>query len=140
VARTLSGTAIVPGDAEGVVLRSDRAISLWGGVDPTTGRVIDRRHDRHGSSIAGRVFVVPAEKGSSTASAILLELIRGGVAPAAIVTLELAPILALGAIVAEELYGERIPVVRVTPDDWGALAEGERVRIRADGSIERIAA
>jgi len=139
VARTLSGTAIVSGDAEGLVLRSDRAISLWGGVDPATGEVIDRRHDRHGASIAGRVFVVPAEKGSSTGSAILLELIRAGVAPAAIVTRELAPILALGAIVAEELYGERVPVVRVGPDDWDALADGDRVRIRMDGSIERIA-
>jgi predicted aconitase with swiveling domain len=139
VARTLSGRAIVPGDVEGIVLRSERAISFWGGVDPATGRIIDRRHDRRGASIAGRVFVVPAEKGSSTGSAILLELIRAEVAPAAIVTREAAPILALGAIVAQELYGKTVPVVRVEPDAWSALVDDDRVRIRSDGSIQRIA-
>jgi predicted aconitase with swiveling domain len=136
----VNGEAIVPGDAEGVVLRSERAISLWGGADPATGRIIDWRHDRHGASIAGRIFVVPAEKGSSTGSAVLLELIRVGAAPAAIVTREVTPILALGAIVADELYGVSIPVVRVRPEDWDSLVDGERIHVRADGSIEQAAA
>jgi len=128
---------MVVGEAEGIVLRSDRAISLWGGIDPSSGRIIDRRHDRHGESIVGRVFAIPAEKGSSTGSAVLLELIRAGLAPAGIVTSETAPILAVGSIVAEELYGAGIPIVCLGPRDWTKLVDGEWVRIGGDGSITR---
>ena len=138
MARTLNGRPIVPGTAQGIVLRSDRALSLWGGVDPETGRIIDRRHDRLGESIVGRILVLPAEKGSSTGSAVLLELIRAGKAPAAIVTFESAPIVAVGAIVAEELYGGSIPIVRLAFRDLASLRDGETVCVRAEGSIERI--
>ncbi len=138
MARTLNGRPVVPGDAAGTVLHSKRSLSLWGGIDPRTGRIIDRRHDRHGEAVGGRVLVFPAEKGSSTGSAVLLELIRVRRAPASIVTSQLAPILALGAILAEELYGASIPIVLLSPDDLESLDDGEQVRVRPDGSIERL--
>jgi predicted aconitase with swiveling domain len=133
---TLKGRPIISGQAEGRVLLASRSISFWGGVDPTSGQIIDRRHDRHGESVAGRIFAFPAEKGSSTGSAILLELIRVGRAPAAIVTQHLAPILALGAIVAEELYGLTIPIVQLSEADFERLSDGERVRLFTDGIIQ----
>ncbi|MDD5265086.1 MAG: DUF126 domain-containing protein [Candidatus Bipolaricaulis sp.] len=131
---------IVRGTAAGAVLRSDQSVSLWGGVDPASGTIIDRRHDRHGESIAGRVFVLPGEKGSSTGSAVLLELIRIGKAPAAIVTRHPSPALTLGAIVAEELYGKSIPVFLATEAGFRALRDGERVDIAEDGEVRRAAA
>jgi predicted aconitase with swiveling domain len=130
---------IVPGNAEGSVLLCARPISLWGGVDPASGRIIDRRHDRHGESIAGRVFALPGEKGSSTGSAVLLELIRIGMAPAAIVTRSPSPALTLGAIVAEELYGKFVPIFRATEAGFGALRHGERIRIAESGQVRRAA-
>ena len=133
---TLKGRPIISGQAEGRVLLASRSISFWGGVDPTSGQIIDRRHDRHGESVARRIFALPSEKGSSTGSAILLELIRVGRAPAAIVTRHLAPILALGAIVAEELYGATIPIIQLSEVDLERLSDGERIRLFADGTIQ----
>ena len=51
-------------------------ISFWGGVDPKTGVIADARHPEFGQSIAGRVLLVPATVGSSSAAAILLELVH----------------------------------------------------------------
>ncbi len=126
---------IVAGRAEGAILCSLREISLWGGVDPASGRIIDRRHDRHGESIVGRVLVVPGEKGSSTGSAVLLELIRAGLAPAAIVTRVFAPAVTLGAIVAEELYGKTIPILRASETAFRALRDGELIEIAENGTV-----
>jgi predicted aconitase with swiveling domain len=42
---------------------------------------------------------------------VLAEAVRAGTAPAAIVLRDPDPIVALGAIVARELYGTQVPVV-----------------------------
>jgi len=133
--KTLTGRSIVPGRAVGRVLLSSRPLSLWGGINPVSGRIIDRRHDRHGESVTGRVFAFPGEKGSSTGSAVLLELIRTGQAPCAILTTQLSPILALGAIVADELYGRTIPIFQIGEADFGALCDGQIVQVAEDGSV-----
>jgi len=58
-----------------------------------------------------------------------------GTAPVAVVLGESDPIVALGAIVAEELYGVGLPVVVATAP---ALVTGPRVTVRADadGTVE----
>jgi len=132
----LSGRAVIPGKATGTVLVSRVPISLWGGIDPETGRIIDPHHDRCGASIVGRVFVFPGEKGSSTGSAVLLELVRRELAPAAFITSSLTPVAALGSIVAEELYGRTIPIVLISPDAMQKLQEGDRLSVRADGMLQ----
>ena len=92
--RALKGRPVIAGSAAGEALVSAEPISFWGGIDPADGRIIDRRHERCGQNVAGRVFVFPHGRGSSTASAILLESIRRGTAPAAIVNLRTEAILA----------------------------------------------
>ncbi len=109
------GRTLVAGSAEGEVLVLDEPLSFWGGIDPATGRVIELRHPQAGAELAGRVLVMPSGRGSSSSSSVLAEAIRAGTAPAAIVLLEPDAIVALGAIVARELYGTAVPVV-VVPD------------------------
>ena len=75
--------AVVPGKASGEVLKSSEPLSFWGGYDAATGEIVDRRHPLSGMIAAGKVLVVPFTKGSSTTSAILLEAVRVGTAPAA---------------------------------------------------------
>jgi len=128
---------IVASEACGRVLKSERALSLWGGIDPTNGMIIDQRHDLKGSCTTGRILLLPAEKGSSTGSAVLLELIRTGRAPAAILTKHVAPILALGAIVAEELYGRTIPVLTVDSQTYDRLKTNTGVCIDPTGNIRQ---
>jgi hypothetical protein len=122
---------LVPGEAEGEVLVLDEPLSFWGGVDPATGEVIDVHHPQRGANPAGRVLVMPGGRGSSSSSSVLAEAIRAGTAPAAIVLAEPDPIVALGAIVARELYGTAMPVV-VGEADRG------RVRLRATTDGVRI--
>ena len=53
-------------------------ISFWGGVDPKTGDIIDARHPERGINIADCVLGLPSTIGSSSASAVLLELVHVG--------------------------------------------------------------
>jgi predicted aconitase with swiveling domain len=120
---------LVAGTAEGPALVLDEPLSLWGGLDPETGSIIDTRHPQRGANVAGRVLVMPAGRGSSSSSSVLAEAIRAGTGPAAIVLGEPDPILALGAIVARELFGTSIPVV-VTAES--GLRTDELITVRAD--------
>ena len=128
---------LVPGEATGEVLALEEPLSFWGGIDPATGDVIDVHHPQRGANVAGKVVVMPGGRGSSSSSSVLAEAIRAGMAPAAIVLLEPDPIVALGAIVARELYGVSMPVVVVVGSSTG-LATGATVMVEAAGEGARI--
>ena len=134
--RTLIGKPVIPGAAEGIALVSTEPLSFWGGYNARTGEIIDRRHDRSGAVAAGRVLVFPQGKGSSTASAVLLESIRNGTAPAAIINLKTDPILALGVIVADELYDRSLPIVVLSEDDFLSIGEGDHLAVEPDGTVK----
>jgi uncharacterized protein len=127
--KELSGRCLVEGRASGTALVLDDPLSFWGGVDPETGRLIDAHHARHGSTVTGRILVMPSGRGSSSSSYVLAEAIRAGTGPAAIVLAQADPILALGAIVARELYGVVIPVVVLDASAHALIAEGAAVEI-----------
>jgi uncharacterized protein len=129
--REVEGRTLAAGSATGRVLRLDEPLSLWGGMDPATGAIIDRRHPQAGQSLAGRVVVMPAGRGSSSSSSVLAEAIRAGTAPAALVLREPDPILALGALVASELYDRRMPVVVIDERAHAAIRAGDEVVVRA---------
>jgi len=88
----------------------DEPLSLWGGVDPATGKIVDVHHPQRGTSIAGRVVVMPVGRGSSSSASVLAEMARLGTAPAGFVLGEPDLILAIGAEVARELYGVDVPI------------------------------
>ena len=127
---------LVAGTAEGRALVLGEPLSFWGGVDPATGDIIDARHPQHGANVAGRILVMPSGRGSSSSSSVLAEAIRAGTAPTAIVLGEADPILALGAIVARELYGLTIPVV--VSSARPRVGDGELVSVRATGARAEI--
>ena len=79
----------------------DEPLSLWGGLDPATGEIVDVHHPQRGANLSGRVVVLPAARGSSSSASVLAEAARAGTAPAAIVLREPDLILAIGAFVAE---------------------------------------
>ena len=105
------GRTLVAGNASGSALVLDEPLSFWGGLDPATGTLIDTHHPQLGEMLAGRVVVMPSGRGSSSSAYVLAEAIRKGTAPSAIVLRETDGIVALGAIVARELYGIAVPVV-----------------------------
>jgi hypothetical protein len=60
---TYSGTVHVTGTSQGRLLWCDQPFSFWGGVDPTTGEIIDRFHPLRGRHLKDTVFVMPGSKG-----------------------------------------------------------------------------
>ena len=132
----MHGRVLVPGEAQGEALVSREPLSFWGGYDQNTGEIIDRRHPLSGAVAAGRILVVPSSRGSSTTTAVLLEAIRLGTAPAALLTAATDTFLTLASIVADELYQKPIPVIALDPDDFAMLETGQRLRVFADGSVE----
>ncbi len=132
---TASGRALVPGSASGEVLVLDEPLSFWGGLDPASGRIVDRRHPQHGERVTGRILALPSGRGSSSSSSVLAEAVRAGTAPAAVLLRVPDEIVALGLLVAKELYGRTAPVVVLRERDYRALGTGQRVTVAADGTV-----
>ncbi len=117
------------GEAEGPALVLAEPLSFWGGVDAETGRIIDHSHPDLGRVITGCILVMPGARGSSSSSSVFAESIRRGTGPLGIVLSVADPILTVGALVAQSLYGLRCPLV-VCPID--GITTGQHVRIRAN--------
>lgn len=132
----IQGRVLVEGEAAGLALWSDEPLSFWGGYDQNTGEIIDRRHPLSGKIGTNRIIAIPHTKGSSTTTAVLLESVRQGKAPAAIITTGVASFLALASIVADELYGRNFPVVMIDEEDFARIESGQWISINADGVIE----
>jgi len=133
--RVIAGRTIVPGEAEGEALVTSEALSFWGGYDFQTGTIIDARHPLVGVRAAGRILAVPFSKGSSTTTAVLLESVRAGTAPAAILTTGVDSFFALASIVAEVMYGKSFPVVALEAADFATLVSGERLIVEKSGVV-----
>jgi predicted aconitase with swiveling domain len=118
--------------SEVTALVLEEPLSLWGGVDPSTGAVIDAHHPQRGANVRGRVLVMASGRGSSSSASVLAEAVRAGTAPAAIVLGEPDLILSIGAAVAEELYGVRVPVVVLPPPVFQAIVDGQTVDLDAE--------
>jgi len=133
--RVIVGRPLVPGEAAGRALVSREPLSFWGGFDYRTGEIIDRRHPLSGHVAAGRVLAVPHARGSSTTTAVLLEAVSAGTAPAAILTTGPETFFALAAIVAEEMFRRSFPVVTIDSADFDSLESGMHLRVAPDGTI-----
>jgi predicted aconitase with swiveling domain len=107
-------------------------LSLWGGMDPASGELIDAHHPQRGANLAGRVVVMPAARGSSSSASVLAEAVRAGTAPAAILVGQPDLIVAIGSAVADELYGQNVPVVVLSSEELAAITDGDEIVIAGD--------
>ncbi len=124
-----------PGSGEGELLVLAAPLSFWGGVSWETGAITNVRHPQLGEIVTGRVLVVPEPVGSSSSAAVLLELIRAGKAPAAIILGRPDAILVVACLVAREMGWTAPPVL--LQQDLSGLSTG-RVRV-ADGEVRPLA-
>jgi len=136
MALILNGLQFGAGEAQGQILISREPLSFWGGYDYQSGEIIDRRHPLSGQIAAGKILAIPFTRGSSTTTAVLLEAIRAGKAPAAIITTNIDRFLALASIVADELYAISIPMVALNQQDFSNLESEAWVEVKNDGKIE----
>ncbi len=132
----IEAQALIPGSVEGELVVSSEPLSFWGGYDPITGEITDRRHPLSGLNVAGKILALPFTRGSSTTTAVLLEAQRLGKAPAALLTKGVDAFLSLASVVAEELFARPIPVYALAEQDFQRLKGGERVQLEPQGLIK----
>jgi predicted aconitase/predicted aconitase with swiveling domain len=130
----LVGRSLVAGTASGPLLHADLGLSFWGGVSAQTGMVIDSQHPLHGQCVTGTILAIPSGRGSCTGSAVLLELIMSGAAPAALVFCEDETILPLGALIADALFGRSLPMVRLDRGAFRLLGTARHATV-SDGQV-----
>lgn len=123
----LSGRIIYSGKAEGDALVTSDPISFYGGVDPDSGKVVERGHEIQGECVKDRILVFPHGKGSTVGSYILYRLSKKGLAPAAIINEKCETIVAVGAIISSIPCVDKIDIAKITPN----------ARLRVDGATVR---
>jgi predicted aconitase with swiveling domain len=131
----LSGKVSHPGNAKGEVLLLTEPVSFWGGVDHH-GEIIDVHHAQHKAKMTNKILVMPSGRGSSSATAVLAELIRTGDGPLAIVMLQCDTILVIGALVSAEIYDISMPIVQLDQEQYDQLSDGMRVTVDASSDHE----
>ncbi len=131
----IQGHPVVKGTAQGLALVSQQPLSFWGGYDQHNGEIIDRRHPLSGQIAAGRVLAVPFTRGSSTTTAVLLEAIKAGTAPSAILTTRVDYFFALASIVADELYATPLAVIALPDNGFALLHSGQHIEVHVDGRV-----
>ncbi|MXY08696.1 MAG: DUF126 domain-containing protein [Rhodothermaceae bacterium] len=133
--RVIHGKVLMKGVASGPLLVGNVPLSFWGGYSQFTGEIIDRRHPLSGMVAAGCILAIPASRGSSTTTAVLLEAVRRGTAPAALITSETDTFLVLASVVADELYQKPIPVLSIQAEEFETLEHGQHADLTMDGSL-----
>lgn len=119
--------SLVQGRAYGEALVSKEPISFYGGVDPESGRVIERGHPLEGEIISRKVLFFPYGKGSTVGSYVIYRLAKKGLAPLAIVNAKSEPIIVIGCVLSS------IPLVDKFPTNYFDLVKsGSTVRIIAE--------
>ena len=125
---------LIDGEGEGEVLRLTAPISFWGGVDAATSEIVLAGHPERGMRVAGAVLVIPRLAGSSSSSAVMLELCRAGLAPAALILGAADAILPVGVLAARQMGWAAPPVLAQADLPYET---GERVTVRPGGVVER---
>jgi predicted aconitase with swiveling domain len=123
-----------PGECRASVLVLDEPLSFWGGFDPVNGTVVDTHHPQRGATVAGKVLVMPGSRGSAGTPAGIAEAIRRGAGPVAVLLGTADVNIAIGAMVADRLYGGSTAVLTVDPEDYARLVTGDEIAIAPDGS------
>lgn len=129
----LHGRGLGGGVCEGEALVTRDAIAGWGGVDPRTGTIIESRHELAGQSMAGKVLVFPAAKGSSGWSGVFHLARLEGCGPKAMVFNTMNTKIALAVVVSH------VPcVTALDQDPIDVIKTGDLVQVDGDRGVIRI--
>lgn len=129
----LRGRGLGGGVCEAEALVTTQAIAGWGGLDARTGTIIESRHELYGQSIAGKVLVFPAAKGSSGWSGVIHLARLEGSGPAAMVFNVMNTKIALSVVVSH------VPcVTALDHDPTSVIRSGDLVRVDGDRGVLEI--
>jgi len=126
----VEGMRLVGGRGQGPAVVCPVPISFLGGVEASTGDIIDPHSPIRGQNVSGRVLAFPGGKGSTVGSYVLYALARRGRAPAAIVVEKADTIVTVGAVIGD------IPAIYGLPPDM--LVNGEWAEVDGDKGTIRV--
>lgn len=123
----------MPGFAEGEGFVTSQTISGFGGIDPLTGTITERRHERVGESFAKKVLIFRGAKGSSGWASNFQTARLAGAGPLAVIFNELTTKMALGAVVM------RVPAMTdLDQNPLEVIQHGDWVRVDADQGVVEV--
>jgi predicted aconitase with swiveling domain len=129
----LTGRSVVDGVAEGEAFVTTQTISGFGGIDPMTGTITERRHEMVGKSFAGKVLVFRGAKGSSGWASNFQTARLAGAGPVAVIFNELTTKMALGAVVM------RVPAMTdLDQNPLEVIRNGDWVKVDANRGIVEV--
>ncbi|MCG2826416.1 MAG: DUF126 domain-containing protein [Thermoplasmatales archaeon] len=123
----MKGRTIYPGKTEGEAIVSKTPIGFYGGIDASTGIVIEKGHELEGKCVKDKILVFPNGKGSTVGSYVIYGLKKNGVAPKAIVNKETETIVATGVILAGIPCVDKINIGEIKNGDKLFVDAGEGV-------------
>jgi predicted aconitase with swiveling domain/8-oxo-dGTP pyrophosphatase MutT (NUDIX family) len=125
----MRGRRIKGGAAQGKALVCSTPLSFLGGVDASSGKILDRDCGARGRTVRNSILCFPYGRGSTVGSYAMYQLKLNGKAPAAIINRSAEPIVATGAIISG------IPMVDEI--DTSVIANGDDVVVDASsGTVE----
>ena len=111
---------------------SNDSFSFVGGVNIQTGDISDYRHANYKENNAGKAFAFPFGRGSSGAGLVLMEMLRVGSAPAALINIHTDPVILTGPLICKHFYGQILPVINLSEEDYAKLEGAKEIEIFAD--------
>ena len=128
----IKGKSVTKGMTEGDAIVTRMPISFTGGMDPNSGIIREPNHELEGQSVAGKILVFPAGKGSTTGSWQFYATFKRGNAPKGIINVKAEGVVAVAAIITGT------PMMhQLESDPLDCISTGDFVRINADeGYVE----
>ncbi len=129
----LKGRKVISGTVQGEAVVTTQPISFLGGVDPNTGRVVEKGHEMEGQSITGKIFVFPHGKGSTAGPYIIYAMTKRKTAPLAMINVNAEPIIAVGAAMGN------IPLVdQLDRNPLEVISTGDHVMIDGEKGLVEV--
>ena len=123
---------LLAGTPKATAMVSKIPLSFWGGVDVATGKIQDIHHDLCGETLTGKILCIPYDRGSCSGSGVLIEMVKRQTAPAAIICIEAEPVLALGPMIGEIMYGRGMALRTVSEEDFNKISNGDFLEFKED--------
>ena len=141
----LKGNSRTRGTAEGIAVVTRQPFNFLAAymrgfmLSQPSPIVGDVKHELFGVDISGKVLVFPYNIGSLSCGVTLLEAIKQGVAPKAIVSAKIETCALSGAIFADLFFDLPLPIVdKLDRSPLEVIDTGDYVRVNADKGIVEV--
>ncbi len=131
----VEATVLVPGSAQGHALLLTETLSFWGGFNPDNGQIIDVHHPQFQQCVTGKILFLAESRGSAGTPGGIAENLRNGKGPIAFVLGERDVNIAIGVMVANQLYQLKVPVLHLPINQFDLINQDALITIETNGVI-----